>query len=134
MDPSRKTLRHFYCRDVLWQSFQTLSDTLDLGVDELVNEAMRAFAQQRGVLPSDFATSPSSGPSDEPVTNSEVATTVPDGRFTICFDIATVSSARAAEAIALLELGLSQTLKVAEARPLPPIDGELNSCAARGVT
>lgn len=60
-DPSRKTLRHFYCRDVLWQSFERMSEVLDRGVDELVNEAMRALAQQQGFLPSDFVMSPSSG-------------------------------------------------------------------------
>ena len=60
-DPTRKTLRHFYCRDVLWQSFERMSETLDRGVDELVNEAMRVLAQQQGFLPSDFAMSPGSG-------------------------------------------------------------------------
>jgi hypothetical protein len=62
-DPTRKTLRHFYCRDVLWQSFERMSETLDRGVDELVNEAMRVLAQQQGFLPSDFAMSPGSGAS-----------------------------------------------------------------------
>jgi hypothetical protein len=60
-DPTRKTLRHFYCRDVLWQSFERMSEALDRGVDELVNEAMRALAQQQGFLPSDFAMSPGDG-------------------------------------------------------------------------
>ena len=60
-DPTRKTLRHFYCRDVLWQSFERMSEALDRGVDELVNEAMRALAQQQGFLPSDFVMSPASG-------------------------------------------------------------------------
>ncbi len=53
-DPSKKTLRHFYCRDVLWQSFERMSEALDRGVDELVNEAMRVLAQQQGFLPADF--------------------------------------------------------------------------------
>jgi len=60
-DSSKKTLRHFYCRDVLWQSFERMSEALDRGVDELVNEAMRILAQQQGFLPSDFVVSPSSG-------------------------------------------------------------------------
>ena len=60
-DPNRKTLRHFYCRDVLWQSFERMSEALDRGVDELVNEAMRALAEQQGFLPSDFVMSPGSG-------------------------------------------------------------------------
>ncbi|MGA7745280.1 MAG: FHA domain-containing protein [Polyangia bacterium] len=65
-DPTRKTLRHFYCRDVLWQSFERMSETLDRGVDELVNEAMRVLAQQQGFLPSDFVMSPGSGLSSQP--------------------------------------------------------------------
>jgi len=47
-DPNRKTLRHFYCRDALWQNFEQMSDALDRGVDDLVNEAMRVFAEQNG--------------------------------------------------------------------------------------
>jgi hypothetical protein len=47
-DPNRKTLRHFYCSDGLWQIFEQLSESMDRGVDELVNEAMRAFAEQGG--------------------------------------------------------------------------------------
>jgi hypothetical protein len=60
-DSTRKTLRHFYCRDVLWQSFERMSEALDRGVDELVNEAMRGLAQQQGFLPSDFVMAPDSG-------------------------------------------------------------------------
>lgn len=50
IDPNRKTLRHFYCSDNLWQMFEQISETMDRGVDELVNEAMRAFAEQAGYL------------------------------------------------------------------------------------
>jgi hypothetical protein len=50
MDPNRKTLRHFYCSDAVWQMFEQMSETLDRGVDELVNEAMRAFAEKHGYL------------------------------------------------------------------------------------
>ena len=52
-DPNRKTLRHFYCRDSLWHSFERMSEDLDRGVDELVNEAMRFFAREKGYLPTD---------------------------------------------------------------------------------
>ena len=61
-DPSRKTLRHFYCRDLLWKSFEQMSEELDRGVDELVNDAMRAFAKNQGYLPSELATSQTSSP------------------------------------------------------------------------
>jgi len=50
MDPNRKTLRHFYCSDSLWQIFEQMSEAMDHGVDDLVNEAMRAFAEQGGYL------------------------------------------------------------------------------------
>jgi hypothetical protein len=52
-DPNRKTLRHFYCRDALWHSFERMSEDLDRGVDELVNEAMRVFAREKGYLPTE---------------------------------------------------------------------------------
>ena len=82
--PTRKTLRHFYCRDVLWQSFERMSEALDRGVDELVNEAMRALAQQQGFLPSDFVMSPASGLSQpglpRPDSRSESGQVAPDGQ------------------------------------------------------
>jgi hypothetical protein len=50
MDPNRKTLRHFYCSDGVWHIFEQMSESLDRGVDELVNEAMRAYAERSGYL------------------------------------------------------------------------------------
>lgn len=52
-DFNKKTLRHFYCRDVLWQCFERMSEDLDRGVDELVNEAMRLLAREKGYLPTE---------------------------------------------------------------------------------
>ena len=52
-DPNSKTLRHFYCRDSLWHSFERMSEDLDRGVDDLVNEAMRIFAREKGYLPTE---------------------------------------------------------------------------------
>jgi neural Wiskott-Aldrich syndrome protein len=49
-DPNRKTLRHFYCADGIWQMFEQMSEAMDRGVDELVNEAMRAYAEKHGYL------------------------------------------------------------------------------------
>lgn len=53
MDPNKKTLRHFYCRDALWQSFERMSEDLDRGIDELINEAMRTLARDKGYLPTE---------------------------------------------------------------------------------
>src|SRR5438874_7420384 len=58
-DLNKKTLRHFYCRDVLWQSFERMSEDLDRGVDDLVNEAMRLFAREKGYLPAEHESRPS---------------------------------------------------------------------------
>ena len=49
-DLNKKTIRHFYCRDGLWQCFERISEDLDRGVDDLVNEAMRLFAREKGYL------------------------------------------------------------------------------------
>ncbi len=50
MDPNHRTLRHFYCSDLVWQMFEQMSEAMDRGVDDLVNDAMRAFAEQGGYL------------------------------------------------------------------------------------
>jgi FHA domain len=102
-DPSRKTLRHFYCRDVLWQSFERMSEVLDRGVDELVNEAMRALAEQQGFLPSDFVMSPSSGLSQPGLPR-------PDGRSE------GVPSASEAQGSGMSRTGLRRAVPP----PLPP--------------
>lgn len=52
-DLNKKTLRHFYCRDSLWQCFERMSEDFDRGIDDLVNEAMRFFARERGYLPTE---------------------------------------------------------------------------------
>ena len=40
MDQSKKTMRHFYCRDVLWETFEQMANDFDCSIDYLVNEAM----------------------------------------------------------------------------------------------
>src|SRR5687767_15111583 len=65
-DPNRKTLRHFYCRDALWHSFERMSEDLDRGIDELVNEAMRVFAREKGYLPTESDSPRVSGRTNPP--------------------------------------------------------------------
>jgi hypothetical protein len=65
-DPNRKTLRHFYCRDALWHSFERMSEDLDRGIDELVNEAMRVFAREKGYLPTESDSPRGSRPTGPP--------------------------------------------------------------------
>jgi hypothetical protein len=59
-DLNKKTLRHFYCRDSLWQSFERMSEDLDRGIDDLVNEAMRLLAREKGYLSGESEARPSS--------------------------------------------------------------------------
>src|SRR3954469_10826225 len=57
-DLNKKTLRHFYCRDVLWQCFERMSEDFDRGVDDLVNEAMRLFAREKGYIAGEHESRP----------------------------------------------------------------------------
>ncbi len=44
---SKKTMRHFYCRDALWETFEAMAADFDCSVDYLVNEAMRIYARSK---------------------------------------------------------------------------------------
>src|SRR6188472_3609477 len=46
-DQNKKTLRHFQCRDYLWEIFEQMSAELDCSTDYLINEAMRQYARSR---------------------------------------------------------------------------------------
>src|SRR6188472_332172 len=46
-DQNKKTLRHFQCRDYLWEIFEQMSGELECSVDYLINEAMRQYARSR---------------------------------------------------------------------------------------
>ena len=43
----QKTLRHFQCRDYLWEVFEQMSTELECSTDYLINEAMRQYARSR---------------------------------------------------------------------------------------
>src|SRR3954469_10239590 len=47
MDQSKKTMRHFYCRDVLWETFEQMANDFDFSIDYLINEAMRFYARSK---------------------------------------------------------------------------------------
>ena len=47
MDQSKKTMRHFYCRDVLWETFEQMANDFDCSIDYLINEAMRFYARSK---------------------------------------------------------------------------------------
>lgn len=47
MEPpvNKKTMRHFYCRDLYWDAFEQMATDFDCSIDYLINEAMRTYAQ-----------------------------------------------------------------------------------------
>ena len=47
MDQTKKTMRHFYCRDVLWETFEAMANDFDCSIDYLVNESMRLYARSK---------------------------------------------------------------------------------------
>lgn len=51
MDQSKKTMRHFYCRDVLWETFEQMANDFDCSIDYLINEAMRYYATSKSYMP-----------------------------------------------------------------------------------
>jgi hypothetical protein len=60
----KKSLRQFYCPDVLWQTFLRMAEEQEKGVDELISDAMVAYAQLSGYQTgiSDESTPPPSVP------------------------------------------------------------------------
>src|SRR5512146_48057 len=70
MDQSKKTMRHFYCRDVLWETFEQMANDFDCSIDYLVNEAMRYYARSKnyqspgGPQVTGGAPSPGGGPNN----------------------------------------------------------------------
>src|SRR5664279_4103351 len=78
MDQSKKTMRHFYCRDVLWETFEQMANDFDCSIDYLVNEAMRYYARSKnyqqpggggGPAPTGGGPGPGPGNSDQPRPN-----------------------------------------------------------------
>jgi hypothetical protein len=47
IDQNKKTMRHFYCRDVLWETFELMANDFDCSIDYLINEAMRFYARSK---------------------------------------------------------------------------------------
>jgi len=58
-DQNKKTLRHFQCRDYLWDIFEQMSAELECSTDYLINEAMRQYARSRNYGTSRRSAAPS---------------------------------------------------------------------------
>lgn len=61
MDQNKKTMRHFYCRDSLWEIFEQMANDFDCSIDYLINEAMRSYARTKN-----YAVSQAPGPQEAP--------------------------------------------------------------------
>ncbi len=59
MDQTKKTMRHFYCRDVLWETFEAMANDFDCSIDYLVNESMRLYARSKNYQVPSAGASPS---------------------------------------------------------------------------
>jgi neural Wiskott-Aldrich syndrome protein len=68
-DQNKKTLRHFQCRDYLWDIFEQMSTELECSTDYLINEAMRQYARSRN-----YGTARSAG---EPLSDAPPRTDTP---------------------------------------------------------
>jgi len=63
-EQNKKTLRHFQCRDYLWEIFEQMSGELECSTDYLINEAMRQYARSRNYGSRTPAAAGSSRPSE----------------------------------------------------------------------
>ena len=61
-DQNKKTLRHFQCRDYLWEIFEQMSAELECSTDYLINEAMRQYARSRNYGTSRRGAAPTTSP------------------------------------------------------------------------
>jgi hypothetical protein len=82
MDQSKKTMRHFYCRDVLWETFEQMANDFDCSIDYLVNESMRYYARSKNYGGADAKppTGISQGPSAGAKPNTLSGGSRPDNR------------------------------------------------------
>jgi hypothetical protein len=81
-DQNKKTLRHFQCRDYLWEVFEQMSAELECSTDYLINEAMRQYARSRNYSTSQPPQAPSEAVTNPPPAHAPAAVpaTAPGGR------------------------------------------------------
>ncbi|HEY4244794.1 MAG TPA: FHA domain-containing protein [Kofleriaceae bacterium] len=64
-------MRHFYCRDVLWETFEQMANDFDCSIDYLVNEAMRYYARSKNYQSPGGPGDPRGGPGGPAVTGAQ---------------------------------------------------------------
>jgi hypothetical protein len=114
-DQNKKTLRHFQCRDYLWDIFEQMSGELECSTDYLVNEAMRQYARSRN-----YGTSRREGGD---VTDMDAPTLMPPAP-------AAQAGARSGTGIPSLRAGLPSRPSMPAAPPRPTRPSVTTSAAA----
>src|SRR4051794_14857391 len=56
--PGRKSLRQFQCNDTLWVTFRRMAEDQEKEVDDMIADAMEAYAQLSGYQPGTTAPEP----------------------------------------------------------------------------
>jgi hypothetical protein len=64
-DDGRTIIRQFRCRARLWRTFEQMSEELEKDIDELVNDAMTAYAQLSGYETAAHANTPAPDGADD---------------------------------------------------------------------
>ncbi|MCP4447547.1 MAG: FHA domain-containing protein [Myxococcales bacterium] len=73
MDQSKKTMRHFYCRDFTWETFEKMANDFDCSIDYLINEGMRYYARSKNYQTSMAPHGGARPGNGRPTTNAPVA-------------------------------------------------------------
>jgi hypothetical protein len=63
--PGRRSTRQFHCSDALWETFRRMAADQEKGVDELINDALEAYAQLAGYQTGIDAEPPFAGVGDD---------------------------------------------------------------------
>jgi hypothetical protein len=79
-DQNKKTLRHFQCRDYLWEVFEQMSTELECSTDYLINEAMRQYARSRNYGTAQRGQQDQANPSTDPQAASSGSNGIPSLR------------------------------------------------------
>src|SRR5689334_12882180 len=107
-DQNKKTLRHFQCRDYLWEVFEQMSTELECSTDYLINEAMRQYARSRNY---GTASTAATAPFEDGAANQQAQQPAPAARS---------GASTGSNGIPSLQDSMARRTSVAPALPQPP--------------
>ena len=112
-DQNKKTLRHFQCRDYLWDIFEQMSAELECSTDYLINESMRQYARSRN-----YGTNRSS--SEQPRSSQGSAPAIPSLRSSAQRSAPAAPPTRPASRVAAPPAGAASSKASPSSLPPPP--------------